>query len=353
MTSLSASNSDNAKNEEGKIDIAAEVWKVFTYYSLHGDPLEADYLHVKQFSNMLKHSKIFEKSKSIIEADGQVVYRSVCKGTHNKKMNFAAFLNGLQQMALKRYKKEKSTQVAFSRFIKEHVLLYCKSREPNDLSSLIKSKEIILLEKRFHDSLEKIFQYYATGSPKLLPSSPSPKKVPKKRQAMGKHSSGTPKKKNTMLSRLAYDCFMGHFSQDFLITLELSKLQLGDCFLATADRTPNGVHIPGLTYNQFWELIVRCSLVAFEKYDDVTEINKVKELLSVMGNQVPHCVPRAVNAQGRAANAVNGQALMAGGKQLQIEVHRMWKDDGETGTYLSKAAEETASGLDMLSAMSL
>ena len=163
----------------------------------------------------------------------------------------------------------------------------------------------------------------------------------------------TPRKRNTMLSRLAYDGFMGHFSQDFLITLELSKLQLGDCYLATAERTPNGVHIPGVTFAQFWELIVRCALAAFEKYEDVTEVNKVKELLSVMGNQVPHCVPRAVNAQGRSANAVNGDALMSGGKQLQIEVHRMWKDDGETGTYLSKTREEQASGLDMLSAMTM
>jgi ferrochelatase len=49
-------------------------------------------------------------------------------------------------------------------------------------------------------------------------------------------------------------------------------------FLSTADRTPNGVHIPGITFAQFWELIVRCSLVAFEKYDDVDEINKVLKI---------------------------------------------------------------------------
>ena len=98
---------------------------------------------------------------------------------------------------------------------------------------------------------------------------------------------------------------------------------------------------------------MRCALVAFAKYDGVSTVNKLKELLSVMGNQVPTCVPRAVNAVGRASNAVNGESLLHGAKMLQMEVHKMWKEDGETGTYLAGTPAKAKSGLEMLSEMTL
>ena len=50
-----------------------------------------------------------------------------------------------------------------------------------------------------------------------------------------------------------------------------------------------------LTFNEFWEALVRCSLVAYSKISDATIIDKIRGLFLYMWRAINKSVPRAFN----------------------------------------------------------
>lgn len=103
--------------------VEEELWNIFTYYSLHGDPLDPEYIKSSQFVRMCKDCEILGQ-EGITAPDVQVVYRAEVRRAHQlavkrveeqnamsplqraagpppaaDKMNYNSFLNALMKLS--------------------------------------------------------------------------------------------------------------------------------------------------------------------------------------------------------------------------------------------------------------
>eukprot|EP01052_Picozoa_sp_SAG31_P036384 SAG31_NODE_4532_length_3158_cov_3.684679_1_plen_107_part_00 len=100
----------------------------------------------------------------MLEAEAQVVFRTICYSLPGQKMNFAGWLTALQRIASKLYKQETTVRAAFARLVKDDLLRCCLRREPKDLTALLRSRKVASLRRRFRPCFQQLFQYYATGT---------------------------------------------------------------------------------------------------------------------------------------------------------------------------------------------
>jgi hypothetical protein len=268
-------------------------------------------------------STLSEADPPLTEADVQVSYtveaRRMGKGG-TKKMNYNDFLTALMKLGVKVYPRSRTTDDAFQRLLMDNILPLASRRCPDNVDMFMENADVCRLYDYYYDALQQIFNFYAShdktthrilmqsecgarpvncdvgycvflcafsnrrssflhmhrrscilllslcaanSAGRLEPFSPA--------SGMRPSTPGI----NSMKGALGYPEFL-KFASDFDLanTVILSTIELGDVYLSSLKVHPQGSTTVGgetystvrkLTYNEFWEALVRCALVAYSK----------------------------------------------------------------------------------------
>jgi hypothetical protein len=284
-------------------------------------------------------SKLSEAHEPLVDADVVVAYtaevkrKRVGKTTHaSQKMGFPDFLTSLMKLSVKVYPNnaKRSTDDAFRRLLLSNVLPYAQRRSPAfpDLSEIDASDEMQELHMIFSDALEQIFQFYATGSDAAHGTSSrfstmtSPSRSTRGREDAPHMGTAS----NSMKNALSYPAFL-KFAADFDLSnsVILSTLEIGNVYLSSVRETNPELHVRKLTFDEFWDALIRCSQVAYTKISSSDPAGKLKGLFLYMWRAIKGSVPRAFT-QRRATSTYAGD-LISGAMLFNKRFAAMWHDD--------------------------
>lgn len=284
-------------------------------------------------------SKLSEAHEPLVDADVVVAYTAEVKRKRadktihaTQKMDFADFLTSLMKLSVKVYPNnaKRSTDDAFRRLLLSNVLPYAQRRSPAfpDLSEIEASEDVASLRDIFSDALAQIFQFYATGSDAAHGStSHFASMVSPSRSTRGREDAphmGTAS--NSMKNALGYPAFL-KFAADFDLSnsVILSTLEIGNVYLSSVRETDPDRHVRKLTFDEFWDALVRCSQVAYTKISSSAPADKLKGLFLYMWRAINRSVPRAVTER-RGTSTYAGD-LISGAMLFNKRFTALWHDD--------------------------
>lgn len=131
-----------------------------------------------------------------------------------------------------------------------------------------------------------------------------------------------------MKEALGYAEFL-RFAQAFDLSSNtiLSTIELGDIYLSSIKAADPSASMHKLTFPEFWEALVRCSLVAYSKISSVTIVDKIRGLLLYMWRAINGSVPKAWS-DVRRAGSTNPGDLLAGAMLFNKRFTAVWAADG-------------------------
>ena len=90
-----------------------------------------------------------------------------------------------------------------------------------------------------------------------------------------------------MMSAMQFEPFL-QFAADFNMTASvlLTTTQIADIFLSSLRVAPGEVERGGLRFDDFWESLVRCAMVAYKDRKHVDPTNKLRALFLYMSVRI-------------------------------------------------------------------
>ena len=363
-------------------DVEVLLWRIFTHYSINGNPQNPMFLRAQTFVEFCVDAKIVD-GVNLIKQDCNVIYKDIVskradnvtgRGTRQaggfqygkatlseharqlhlrhdpekrdisiKKMNFSDFVNALSRIALRLC--PMTEEEAFELMLDERVFRYAHRRPV-----AVTMPELALCSEMydaFAPAFRLILQYYGEFRPQS-------EVIEQGGRSKTRRLSQDNATMNTMVNALGFQKFL-HFCEDFNLrssmnnTPILTSIQLSEIFLNSV-KAHIVDHIGKLTFDEFWEAIVRCAMVAYQKHE-CHPVLKLKELFVYMSHKIETSISKAINAKGSrnvSTNAANG---LAGMKAFQYRVTEMYRVDGVPRTYLIREAPAPKSGRDLLKRM--
>ena len=265
--------------------VEQELYNIFTFYTLHGNPQYPDLLKASSFVKLAKDCQMIRRN--VTAADIQVVYTAEVKRKDRqmsevqKMMSYNDFLNALMRLSTRVYPASPSVDDAFQQLLMENVLPLASRRSPDPVAIHLEKEDVRDILDYFGDAIHSIFQFYATAADHKRRTDTSDKKKTMK--------------VNTMKEALGYNEFL-KFAVDFNLSSSqiLSSLELGDIYLSSIKLSEGDGNIRKLTFLEFWEAVVRCALVAYSKISEATIADKIMGLFLYMWRSVNKTVPRAI-----------------------------------------------------------
>jgi hypothetical protein len=162
--------------------VEQELWRVFTFYSLHGDANQPELLRPANFLRFCKDCQITSKKLTPTAIELEITRLIRSKEITNDysstlTINFVDFLQLLDSLAQKVYAKE-SAEVAIKRLLLENVLLLASRRPPMSDSfdfSDVEANRVI--REVYGRCLQRIFDYYLDRADKRRNQAVSAEKV--------------------------------------------------------------------------------------------------------------------------------------------------------------------------------
>jgi hypothetical protein len=289
--------------------VEQELWRVFTFYSLHGDANQPELLRPANFLRFCKDCQITSKKLTPTAIELEITRLIRSKEITNDysstlTINFVDFLQLLDSLAQKVYAKE-SAEVAIKRLLLENVLLLASRRPPMSDSfdfSDVEANRVI--REVYGRCLQRIFDYYLDRADKRRNQAVSAEKVGQRdiRGATAKDlSSSYVTGKAQQLQQLkeqarAQKSLIGYreyiqFCYDFNLksTSLLTAIQVGEIFLniVLISTEGKGGDCLGMSFENFLRSIMYMAFIAYrDAHSSVTVANKVKALLLYMWKAV-------------------------------------------------------------------
>jgi len=318
----------------GEANIEEELWNIFTYYTLHGNPLDPEHIRASQFVKLTRDCQIIGTTLSeaeipLTEADINVAYTAEVtradkiagKGSDRKKMNYNDFLTVLMKLAVRVYPRARTVDDAFQRLLMDNILPLASRRRPDAVDMFIMNDDVNRLFDYYREALEQIFAFYATSDKRTTAAMIAANNASSSRisnSSMLGYSGRSPgratKAVNSMKGALGYQEFL-KFASDFDLSnsVILSTIELGDIYLSSIKAVEPDSTIRKLTFLEFWETLVRCALVAYSKISDTTILDKIRGLFLYMWRSINKSVPRAFtdrrNVSTYAGDLLSGAML--------------------------------------------
>lgn len=319
-------------------------------------------------------STISEARPALVEADIVVVYTAEVKRRREgkssraaQKMDFSDFLTSLMKLSLKVYPSnaKRSVDDAFQRLLLHNVLPLADRRNPAqmDITECEADPQIRELKLIFGEPLEQMFQFYASfrDSPAAAAASDASaaaaaaagSTTPGRELALtGGSAPGSATRRglggstNSMKSALGYDEFL-KFAADFDLSnnVILSTLELGDIYLSSLREVDPDRHIRKLTFTEFWDALIRCSLIAYSKISRASPADKLKGLFLYMWRAINRSVPKAFSDR-RNVSTYAGD-LISGAMLFNKRFTALWAED-EYRDYLNPDVAPETSGRAVL-----
>ncbi len=206
-------------------------------------------------------------------------------------------------------------------------------------------EDVIKLYSYFGDALEQIFQFYGTSSVpggKARKAGTPSKTAASTLSSVSRSSMGV----NSMKAALGYSAFL-KLAADFDLsnTVILSTRELGDIFLSAIRLDDRAPAVRKLTFDEFWEALVRCAMRAYSKISHSTPLDRVRGLFLYMWRAITRSVPRAFNDR-RNVTTYAGD-LLSGAMLFNKRFTAMWAEDGYRD-YLTPVPIKEESGAAVL-----
>ena len=350
----------------GSGSVENELFCVFSYYSLITNPLDPEHMSQQQWVKFLKHCQIVKTrrakrgtpvrrttkivgGRTITAAEAAVYYtREVTRRDRNltdpvKKMNYDDFLNALMRIAHEKlYAEQMRVDESFQALLMKNVLPFDRAlrRKPDHfmrvgpgplklpdfslpivppVAETLVSDPMLDLKSRYGRSLKKIFAFYGAGQ--------------------SRHKAHD--RRATSPNVLAYKDFV-RFGTDFSMTRSclLTTVELGDIFLTCARTSSPMSVMRRLTFEEFWEALVRCALVAysdeklasrkeprkalgFHTMKTVSPADKLRNMFLFMWRTINSNVPRALGLH--AADGTYTANLIQGAQEFSNAFVNDWK----------------------------
>lgn len=272
------------------------------------------------------------------EADVNVAYTAEVRRKDRKgiqRMTYNDFLTSLMKLSTKVYPKAPSVDDAFQQLLMEHVLPLASRRVPDNIEVFLNNEEVQAMYEYYADALEQIFQFYASTAAKKAG-----------KRVKSRPTTGGRKKLNTMKGALGYAEFL-KLASDFELSSSvlLSTLEIGDIYLSSVATSSPEDNVRKLTFDQFWESLVRSALLAYSKISDATVIDKIRGLFLYMWRAINKSVPERMERRDISTYAGD---LLAGAMLFNKRFTAQWGADGYRD-YLTPDTAMAETGANVLS----
>lgn len=347
--------------------IETELWNIFTYYTLHANPKDPSKINGTILYKFCRDIMVLDASmteKPITQAELHIIFTSELKqckkvgsSERTDRIEYDGFLSCLMKIAIKCYPSSSTYEDAMQQLLMDNVLPLASRRSVVDVSALVHQPSVDTLFSYFEESMQLLFQYYATFSDQTTKSKTLMKSMGHlagKSFEMQRTEFIEAKEKeqyqSTQASLMGYSEFL-RFASDFglVSSMGLTCLDLGDIYLVVLTLNKLDNMVRRLTFKEFWEALVRCAIVAFKSHTDITTEDKVKGMFLYIWRHIQSSVQEQVSKPGSILNSQSSQkvSLMRGSQVLNERFLNLWAKDGHRD-YLSPPAEVVPDGASVI-----
>eukprot|EP00753_Platysulcus_tardus_P010386 PLAT2620.1.p1 GENE.PLAT2620.1~~PLAT2620.1.p1 ORF type:complete len:440 (+),score=160.43 PLAT2620.1:24-1322(+) len=350
--------------------VSEELWNIFTFYTLHGDPLDPEHMKPSQFLRLCKECRIMDGDR-VIQATVHMVYtaeagrltapaaatgararkKRTARGAPGRRMNFNEFLNAIMKLSKVLYPMAPTIDDAFQMVLMEHVLPLASRRTPKIVAGYMEEEEVASLLSYYSDALLQIFGFYSSsggGSGGSRGSGSGSRGSGGADGGAGSRTGGSKssRRQNSMKSGMSYANFL-KFSHDFNLSTStiLSTIEIGDIYLCATRAKEGADTVRKLRFPEFKECLIRAALVAYDKISTATPRDKIQGLFLYMWRALNKAVPRAMVE--RSSLTTYAGDLMRGAMLFNNKFTTKWRED-EYRDYLSPDDELAEHARDVL-----
>ena len=170
------------------VDIESELWRIFTFYCVHGDAKEVEHLRCHHWLQLMRDVELLGSGTAsrTPAASFRVIYSAESRGQTGSsgKMNYDEFLNALMNVSSRACTprdnqwqtgpSQEALEAAFCELLVEYMLPYGRRWSVNvweEQSKLLLLDEVVETARLFKGPLYDIFRFYSPASeldPKAL-----------------------------------------------------------------------------------------------------------------------------------------------------------------------------------------
>eukprot|EP01035_Chromulina_nebulosa_P018106 gene18106-23760_t len=317
-------------------DLIDELWRIYTYYSLHFHPTNLEVWRSTTFIRFARDTQIIASTNSHISSidinsthsqlSVPVVELEIARLAKNKDrfeiekdysptsvaIRFDDFLDLINDLSTKLYK-HNTVEAAARRILLENVLLLANRRVPLNRSFDCKQQEAVRVIRQFQRALSHIFRYYLTraesrrntlvakqltlvSSLTSIVTDISPA-VYKEEQNKLKQLKRTVKRQKELIGYKEFT----QFGQDFAVTSSslLTSIQFGDIYLQVVPLDERIGCTLGMSFDQFIDALVYCAYVSYHSNSKESQLS-----ISSMMKAFLLYLWKAINNEDRNAQLV-------------------------------------------------
>jgi hypothetical protein len=340
------------------ISIQEELWNIFTYYSLHGNPRDPSRINTTQFYNFCRDAMLFDPSmteSAMTQAQVQLTFTAQCRNlkslgngsslAQTGRLTYDEFLTCLLGLAQKCYPMCDNAQVAMQQLLMDNILPLASrrkaARECLMAAELAKcnKKEVVGLQESFSPPLLQLFHYFAVETKSVEGSFESKgshnkgsfDEMAKGPRSPSKSGGGPGAKKSE--NQISYGDFLKYCQELGVSTsLGLTTIDLGDIYLTTV-ATKNGTNkkqfvttFSGLTFPEVLEALFRCAHTGYIKNTHVNLVDKMKAMFNCIWRHMQNTQTGKVTSES-ASNPIYRRRLRCF-QLLNERFISMWTKDG-------------------------
>lgn len=336
-----------------------ELWKIFTYYTMHTNASQPEILKITNIMQFLRDTQIINRGTDMRKLELEIIQ---CLRKHRPAdfdyrptvaFNFREFLHVVDHLALLTYPKH-DPEVAVRRLLLENILMLASRRVATSFTKFPNASEgIKIVGEKFADPLENIFNHYAwlTTQRRFLKAAAAAASAVNSGQQPGTESP-QPKKKQNVTLEVDYQDFI-QFCADFKLKSKqfLSAIQIGDVFLACVKLNETDFTLKGMKLEKFFEALVRMASLAYRHLGDDFDIKKkVKAMLVHMWKAVnsSEICSKAVAARGSSSSVLHSGSLNTyGSGPFTEQFLKAWQAEGFPD-YILPEEQVTSKGVAVL-----
>ena len=262
-----------------------------------------------------------------------------------KALAYTEFLSVLHRLSAKLFPGASSQNDAFQTLLMENILPLAHRRNPQTIRSQLDNAAVLGVQTEFRDAMLELYTFFASES----------QDEDRKTKATALNASSfdevaaqtsrakTYKRGSIMFSvnsaeygttkSLAHQHWM-KFAADFGLSSSvlLTQIEVSDIYLSSVVVQGKG-GTPGrkMRFDQFWEAIVRCALLAWRNVTTASSENKIRALLVFMWKHFQEKVNEMNSGQrdmGQTDLAVHNRGLVKASEKLMAKVVTMWANSG-------------------------
>ena len=270
----------------GDINLQDELWRIFTFYTLHTDSANLEAMKTSLFVKLCKDVQITSNkfTGTQIELELAKILRQL-RGTEVRVggtfISFVEFLAVLEGISPKVYP-NCPVDVACRRLLLENVLLLAGRRSESANFDLSNEEASMFLNGPIRRSLEDIFKHYVSLA-----------EIHRTARDTGKQATGLGASKKISLQELRSQVTFREYHQfclDYNLKTAslLTGMHIGHIFLSAVPLEEHTKTCQGMTIDMFVRSIVHAALIAFRQVSNpiITPLLKVKALLLHMWRTV-------------------------------------------------------------------